>query len=76
METGYATVADDVPDAIVNALDGHHIRGAFQHLQIDCAVTASVSRLRNDLRTEFAGNVRFLLAVDVCRFGVAHPMFD
>ena len=76
METGYTTVADDVPNAVIDAFNCHEVGDAFQHLQIDSAVTAFISRFGNNLRTEFASNVCFLLAVDVCMFCVAHPSVD
>ncbi len=57
METRYATVADYVPNTVVNSLDGYKVRGAFEHLEFDCAVAALVLRLGDYLCAKLARDV-------------------
>ncbi len=68
VETRDSAVANDVPNSVVDALDGHHIRYAFEHLQLDGTIATLVSRLGDDLRTELARDVGFLISLDVTLF--------
>ena len=76
METCNATVPNDVPESVVDALDCHEVRSANQQLKLHCAITTFVSRFGDDGRAELARDVGFLFAEFVGCFRVCHPVLN
>jgi hypothetical protein len=57
-----STVSNYMTKAIVDAFNSHHVRSSFEHLELDSAVAATISRLRDNFRTKLSRDVRFLFA--------------
>ncbi len=74
METRDAAVADYVPNAVINSLEGYKVRGAFEHLELDCAVAALVLRLGDYLCAKLARDVCVLTANFVRLFCAGEPL--